>query len=113
MFTATDLAVEKLGEYLQANNITSAVRVFLQQGGCSGPMLSLALDEQKEGDEVYNNNQVTFLVEKTLLAQCGGMTVDYMEAGPRSGFSVQPAIPLAGGGCGCGSDGCGSGGCSC
>ncbi|MDR3089536.1 MAG: IscA/HesB family protein [Desulfobulbaceae bacterium] len=107
--TATDLAVEKLGEYLKANAITSAVRVFLQQGGCSGPTLSLALDEEKPGDVTCAKNGVSFLVEEALLAQCGGLTVEYVDAGARSGFMVRPEIPIAGGGC----SSCSSGGCGC
>ncbi len=32
-FTVTDVAVEKLKEYLQQNNIDSALRIALMQGG--------------------------------------------------------------------------------
>jgi len=32
-FNVTDLAVEKLKEYMQQNNINSALRVALMQGG--------------------------------------------------------------------------------
>ncbi|TKB05724.1 Fe-S cluster assembly protein HesB [Desulforhopalus sp. IMCC35007] len=32
-FTVTDLAVTKLKEYMQANNIDSALRIALMQGG--------------------------------------------------------------------------------
>lgn len=33
MFEVTDMAVSKLKEYLEQNNIDSAVRVALMQGG--------------------------------------------------------------------------------
>lgn len=33
MLEVTEMAVEKLKEYLQQNNISSAVRVALMQGG--------------------------------------------------------------------------------
>ncbi|PHR23151.1 MAG: Fe-S cluster assembly protein HesB [Desulfotalea sp.] len=32
-FTVTDLAVTKLKEYMQTNNINSALRIALMQGG--------------------------------------------------------------------------------
>lgn len=32
-FTVTDIAVTKLKEYMQANNIDSALRIALMQGG--------------------------------------------------------------------------------
>jgi len=112
MLEVTNQANEKLVEYMQANNINSSLRVFLTQGGCSGPALAIALDEKKPNDEEYSFDQLTVLVEKALLTQCGSITIDYIDAGNRSGFSVQSATPLPGGG-GCSSGSCGSGGCSC
>ena len=109
MFLATDLAVEKLNEYMQSNNVTSAIRVFPQAGGCSGPSLALALDEKKTSDEEFTKEGVTFLVDQGLMVQCGDITVDFIDAGTRSGFTITSSIPLPGGGCSSGS--CGSGGC--
>jgi iron-sulfur cluster assembly protein len=113
MLEATAMAVEKLNEYFKDNNLSSSLRVFVQQGGCSGPSLALALDEKKLEDEVYTNQEITFLVEKSLLKQCGDITIDFVDAGPRSGFSIRSTIPLPGGGGGCSSGSCGSQGCGC
>lgn len=112
MLEVTAQANEKLVEYMQENNITSSLRVFVTQGGCSGPALALALDEEKQGDEVFQKADLVFLVEKTLLEQCGSISVDYLDADSRSGFSVQSANALAGGG-GCSAGSCGSEGCGC
>ena len=112
MFQVTPQANQKLVEYMQQNNISSPLRIFLTQGGCSGPSLAIALDEKKPADEEYQFDPLTFLVEKALLTQCGSITVDFIDAGGRSGFNVTSAIPLPGGG-GCSSGSCGSGGCSC
>ena len=109
MLEVTAQANEKLIEYLKANNITSSLRVALMQGGCSGPALGLALDEEKPTDELFNLENLTVLVEKSLLEQCGSITVDYHDAGSRSGFSINSKNPLPGGGGGCGS--CSSGSC--
>ena len=110
MFEASDLAVEKLSEYMKSNNVSSAIRIFAQPGGCSGPSLALALDEKKTGDQDFTKNGLTFLVEQDLLEQCGTITVDFLDAGQRSGFTVSSSIPLPGGGCSsgsCGTHGCG------
>jgi iron-sulfur cluster assembly protein len=108
-FNVTNLAVSKLKEYMEQNNIDSALRVALMQGGCSGPSLGLALDEPKENDSIFVNDSLKFLIEKGLLEICGSINVEYINAGPRSGFGITSANPLGGGGCG---GSCGSGSCS-
>ncbi|MFT5699824.1 MAG: iron-sulfur cluster assembly protein [Desulforhopalus sp.] len=111
MLEITTQAGEKLIEYMQVNNISSSLRIALMQGGCSGPSLGLALDEEKPTDELFAQQNLTFLVEKDLLKQCGSITVDYANAGNRSGFSITSANPLPNTGGGCSSGSCGSGGC--
>lgn len=73
--------------------------------------MGLALDEPKSNDKVFENDSLKFLVEEGLLGTCGGITVDYIDAGPRSGFGISSVNPInAGGGCSsgsCGSNGCG------
>lgn len=113
MLEVSDFAVDKLHEHLQANNISSPLRVALLSGGCAGQRLGLALDEEKETDESFKKNEITFLVEKILLEQCGSITVDYIEAGAKSGFSISATKPLQTLGSGCNSASCGTGGCSC
>ncbi|TKB27552.1 iron-sulfur cluster assembly accessory protein [Desulfopila sp. IMCC35006] len=113
MLEITTQANEKLIEYLQANNISSSLRVAVMQGGCSGPSLGLALDEEKPTDELFKRQNLTFLVEKDLLQQCGSIKVDYAEAGNRSGFTITSTNPLPDTGGGCSSGSCGSGGCGC
>ncbi len=113
MLEVTDLANEKLLEYMKSNNISSLLRVAIMPGGCSGPALGLALDDEKETDESFTQQDLTFIVEKSLLQQCGTITVDYVDAGNRSGFTISSANPLPGAGGGCSSGSCGSGGCGC
>lgn len=108
MLEVTSIATEKLTEYIKDNNVTSPLRVALMQGGCSGPSLGLALDEKKSEDESFEQDNLTFLVDKTLIQQCGNITVDYHDAGSRSGFSISSTNPLPGAGGGCSSGSCGS-----
>lgn len=112
MITISALAQRKLEEYLKENNISSFLRVAVMPGGCSGPALGLALDEQKKDDLVTTAESLTLLISKDLSEQCGAVSVDFMEAGSRSGFSITSAHPIPGAG-GCGSGSCGSSGCGC
>lgn len=110
MFKATELAVKNLSTYLTENKTTSSIRVFAQAGGCSGPSLALALDEKKSDDLVFENNGITFVVEESLMQQCIDITIYFVDAGNRSGFSITSSTPLPGSGCSsgsCGSHGCG------
>ena len=65
----------------------------------------MALDEPKDDDEIVKNNGVTYLVNKQLLDQVKPITVDFVESGWGSGFSISSSLKK--------DDGCGSGSCSC
>jgi len=65
----------------------------------------LALDEPKDTDYRLDKDNLTFIVDNDLLDSCGGIKVDYIDAGMRSGFSVTSTRPIGGGG---GCSGCGS-----
>lgn len=71
--------------------------------------MGLALDEPKDSDKVFDQDDLKFVVEGSLLTSCGSIKVDFMDAGPRSGFSISSSIPLGSSGS-CGS--CGGGSCS-
>jgi len=72
--------------------------------------LGLALDEPKDNDKIFNNDSIKFVVEESLIETTGGITVDYVDAGPRSGFGITSVNPLNSGG-GCSSGSCSSGSC--
>lgn len=69
----------------------------------------MALDEPKDNDKVYDYDDLKFMVDESLLSSTGGIKIDFIDAGPRSGFAVSSRIPLGGGGSACGT--CGSGSC--
>lgn len=108
MLEMTQTANDKLKEYLAQNKITSAVRVMITNS-CSGQSLMLSLDEKKAGDTSILQDEVELIIDKVLLAQLGGVTVDFVEpkgsgcgCGGGGGFSVQSVNPLpkAQGSCG-------------
>ncbi len=73
--------------------------------------MGLALDEPKDNDKVYDQDDLTFLVEEGLMSTCGAIQVEFIDAGPRSGFGIKSTNPISGGSGGCSSGSCGSGGC--
>lgn len=77
--------------------------------------MGLALDEPKDGDSTFEMGGINFVLDPDLGDKCGKIKIDFIEAGPRSGFAISPTKPLNLGGGGCGSS-CGSGskgGCGC
>lgn len=72
----------------------------------------MALDEPNANDKVFDQDGITFVVEEKLLTQSGGIKVDFIDNGYRSGFAVTSNIPLSsksscGSSCGTSSDSCG------
>ena len=100
--TITDIAAEKLKELLAAQSDTDqALRVAVRGGGCSGFQYALALDAQKDDDNVYEHNGVRVLVDKVSMQFVFGSQVDYVEGLQGAGFAVNnPNVVAA---CGCGS----------
>lgn len=106
MLQLTDAAKAELVKYF-SENPASPVRVFLAPGGCSGPRLSLALDEANEQDESVDfGDGITLIMNKDLLQEAAPVKIDMGYAG----FTVESSMefPEPQGGCGscCGS--CGS-----
>lgn len=110
MIEVSDLAQEKLNEYMTQNNITSPLRVTLMSGGCAGVSLGLSLDEKKVDDESVDMGSLIFLIDKSLQQECGAISIDFKELGSSTGFTITSAKPLPGGG-GCPSGSCGTGEC--
>jgi len=117
MIAVSPLAAEKLSAYLSDNKIDSPVRITVIND-CSGPCLSLALDECKDNDHTQKNGNFMLVIDRDLSDTCGKVTVDFVEktsgCGCRGGggFSLTSEKPLPGIGEGCGSS-CSSSGCGC
>ncbi len=117
MLELTDAATGKLEEYLNQNNITSAIRIAAMNG-CGGLTLGLALDEKKENDAAVEQGGLSLIIDNELLQALEEVKVDFVEpedsgcgcsgGGGGGGFAVTSKNPLpnSGGGCGnsCASD---------
>ena len=97
MLTVTPKAVEKITDFLKTQKEESCIRLFLSDGGCSGPAISMALDEEENNDEVIKEGEITFLVDKTLMEQAKPINIDFVEAETGSGFSISSNLPQGSG----------------
>ena len=102
MLTVSEDACKELDAYFEGKE-KGTIRVFLAQGGCSGPRLALALDEASEDDSTFEQGSFLFCVNKSLLEVAKTITIDCSDMG----FTVESEISFGGGGC----SSCG-GGCS-
>jgi iron-sulfur cluster assembly protein len=104
MVTVTDIAAGKIKDYVEGQSKSTddaGLRVGVKGGGCSGFTYSLAIDEQREGDHVFENNGIRILVDEMSLSYVDQSEVDYIDGLTGAGFQVNnPNIVAA---CGCGS----------
>ncbi|MHC1790449.1 IscA/HesB family protein [Solidesulfovibrio sp.] len=105
MVSLTDSARAELDNYF-ADKQKTPIRVYLNKGGCCGPSLTLALDEARDNDDVFELNGYTVVVDKALMAEASPIGIDMTDYG----FAVTSSLQLGGGSCGSGS-GCGGGSC--
>jgi iron-sulfur cluster assembly protein len=103
MVTLTDIAAEKVRDFMQGQSAEGEVglRVGVRGGGCSGFQYALALDEQREEDHVFDSSGIHVLVDPASLRYVEGSTVDFTESFMGSGFEV--SNPNVVSSCGCGS----------
>ena len=104
MVDLTDIATEKVKAFLDTEDAAASgagLRVGVRGGGCSGFQYSLALDEQRDDDQVFEHAGIKVLVDPASLRYVDGSTVDYTESMMGAGFEVQNPNVVAS--CGCGS----------
>lgn len=104
MVQITDVAAKKVEEFLAGQGKSAAdagLRVGVKGGGCSGFTYSLAIDEQRDGDQVFEANGIKVYVDELSMRYVDDSEVDYVETLQASGFQVNnPNVVAA---CGCGS----------
>lgn len=105
MITVTPLAAEKLNELMQSENKDpekTALRVFVQGGGCSGFQYGLMLNEEDcPGDIQSESNGIKVVVDPISITYVKDAKVDFIENTTGGGFSIKN--PQATSTCGCGS----------
>jgi len=76
------------------------LRVYVEQGGCSGMQYGLVFDEPREGDQTVEVGGVTALVDAFSAQYIRGSLVDYSDSLTSGGFKI--INPRAQESCGCG-----------
>ena len=102
MVTLTDIAATKVKELMngQADSPDAGLRVAVRGGGCSGFQYALAFDEKREGDQIFEHNDIRLLVDAESIQFVDGSEVDYVEGLQGAGFAVNNPNVVAS--CGCG-----------
>ena len=104
MLTITASAINKVRDLLIEEKLpsNSALRMFVQGGGCSGYQYGFAFDEEiAEDDFVTENEGVKVVVDMISSQYLQGATLDYKEEKFNSQFVI--SNPNAKSTCGCGS----------
>ena len=102
MVTLTDKATSKVKELMngQAEESAPGLRVAVRGGGCSGFQYALAFDEQRDGDQIFEYQEIKLLVDAESMPFVDGSEVDYVESLQGAGFAVNNPNVVAS--CGCG-----------
>ncbi|HEV2316043.1 MAG TPA: iron-sulfur cluster assembly accessory protein [Thermoplasmata archaeon] len=84
--TAQDQVLKIMG---QQGKPGSALRLFVQGGGCSGLTYGMSFDRQETGDEVaFRSDGLTVVVDKASAPLLEGVKVDFLMGLEASGFKI-------------------------
>jgi iron-sulfur cluster assembly accessory protein len=81
-------------------NAGKLLRVYVEQGGCSGMQYSMVFDERRPDDLATEINGVSILVDPFSAKYLRGSVVDFSDSLNAGGFKV--TNPNAAQSCGCG-----------
>ena len=101
VISLTQSAAEETKSLLaKPENAGKLLRIFVEQGGCSGMQYSMVFDEKRDGDWVAEQHGVTVLVDAFSAQYLRGTVVDFSAALTGGGFKI--SNPNAKQSCGCG-----------
>ena len=81
-------------------NAGKTLRVYVEQGGCSGMQYSMVFDEQRTDDFATEMHGVSVLVDPFSAKYIRGAVVDFSDSLTAGGFKI--SNPQARQSCGCG-----------
>lgn len=101
VISLTESAAGQVRQLLEnPENAGKHLRVYVEQGGCSGMQYAMVFDEKRAEDFVVNMHDVTVLVDPFSAKHLQGSVVDFSDALTGGGFKV--TNPNARQSCGCG-----------
>ncbi|MGA8829996.1 MAG: IscA/HesB family protein [Desulfomonilaceae bacterium] len=92
MFEVSEEAMEKIKQFLIEQEAPQPIRVLMDEGGWRGPHLIMALDAQKEDDEVFTESGVTFVIEKALFERVKPIRIGYTHSTLGSGYTLESEL---------------------
>ena len=92
MFEVSEEASEKIKQFLKGREGLQSIRILMTEGGWKGPYLVMALDDQKDTDEIFTERGVTFLVEKSLFERVKPISIDYTHSTLGSGYTLKSEL---------------------
>ena len=97
----TERAGEEVKSLLaQPENTGKTLRVYVEQGGCSGMQYSMVFDEERPNDARVEMHGVAVLVDEFSAKYLRGALVDFSDSLTGGGFKI--SNPNARHSCGCG-----------
>ena len=101
LVTATESAIRQLKKLLENEpEDVTGVRMAVKGGGCSGLSYILDFDRQRDGDNVLEQDDVIFYMDRKSTIYLKGIQLDFKEGLDGKGFVFQN--PNASSTCGCG-----------
>jgi iron-sulfur cluster insertion protein len=101
---AVDLTENAVGEIrsllTKAENAGKNLRLYIEQGGCSGMQYGMVFDERRDGDLISEKDGVSVLIDPISLNYLRGALVDFSDSMTAGGFKI--TNPNAKQSCGCG-----------
>src|SRR6266436_5103846 len=99
--TLTESAAGEVKSLLEKpENAGKVLRVYVEQGGCSGMQYSLVFDERRSDDFAAEMHGVSVLVDPFSAQYIRGAVVDFSDSLTAGGFKI--SNPNARQSCGCG-----------
>ena len=99
--TFTDSAAQHIKSFLEKRGKGVGLRLAVRTTGCSGLAYVLEFaDEVAANDEVFENNDVTVVIDKKSLVYLDGTELDFTREGLNEGFKF--TNPNESARCGCG-----------
>lgn len=86
----TDKAKVELNKLIEAKKTDKSLKIYIAAYGWGGPTFGLALDEQKDGDQMIKTDDFDFIIEDGLSDNYGKFTVEYSDNWLKRGFTVIP-----------------------
>jgi iron-sulfur cluster assembly protein len=100
LVSATEAAVRELKRLLESEQDADGIRLGVKGGGCSGLSYVLEFSRQREGDNIVEQDGVSFYLDRKSSIYLKGIVLDFKEGLSGKGFVFQN--PNASSTCGCG-----------